>query len=190
MPDRITVSELSCQLGHGAGPSAFGLTPPPPCPLELTLEIDLLPGVVPHCVDEDDMKGLGVNYSSVSKAVYAAVADPNRVFASPSEILREAANVALRLPAVAGVNVRAHFPRALLQAQSANYALYYPRVTPESLLPPPTCMLKDIRVSCVVGLHPHERADRQRLEADIAVEHYDVHGWNHRALAEEAFTVS
>lgn len=190
MPDTITVSALTCQLAHGAGPSAFGLTPPPPCPLELTLTIDLLDNVVPHCVDEDDMKGLGVNYSSVSKAVYAIMADPSRLWDGPSDILRAAADVALKLPAVASVNVCARFPRALLQAQSADYTQYFPRATPPAFLPPPTCTLRDLRVACVVGLHPHERAERQRLEADVAVEQYDVAGWNHKALADEAFTVS
>jgi dihydroneopterin aldolase/2-amino-4-hydroxy-6-hydroxymethyldihydropteridine diphosphokinase/dihydropteroate synthase len=189
MPDRITVAALSCHLAHGAGPSAFGLTPPPPCPLELELDIDLLPNVVPHCVDEDDMKGLGVNYSSVSKAVYAAVADPARVWVNPSAILREAAVVALKLPAVAGVTVRARLPRALLQAQSADYTQYFPRATSPHSLPPPTCTIRDLRVACVIGLHPHERAERQRLEADITVDGYETEGWSHRALADQAFKV-
>ncbi|BEI82000.1 hypothetical protein CcaverHIS002_0211600 [Cutaneotrichosporon cavernicola] len=188
MTDRITVAGLSCHLANGAGPSAFGLTPPPPCPLELQLDIDLLPGVVPHCVDEDDMNGLGVNYSSVSKAVYAAVADPKRVFPNPSTILREAAVVALRLPAVAGVTVRARLPRALLQAQSADYTQYFSRSSPPSTLPQPTCTIRDLRVNCVIGLHPHERAERQRLEADITVDGYEPKSWDHRVFADEAFT--
>ncbi|CAK9785732.1 Dihydropteroate synthase [Cutaneotrichosporon oleaginosum] len=188
MPDRITVAALSCHLAHGVGPSAFGLTPPPPCPIELELDIDLLPTVVPHCVDEDDMRGLGVNYSSVSKAVYAAVADPARVWPNPSAILREAAIVALRLPAVAGVTVRARLPRALLQAQSADYTQYFPRVTSPASMPPPTCTIRDLRVACVIGLHSHERAERQRLEADITVDGYEPKGWSHRDLADQAFT--
>lgn len=187
-PDRITVSALSCHLANGAGPSAFGLTTPPPCPLELDLDIDLLPGVVPHCVDEDDMKGLGVNYSSVSKAVYAAIAAPNTTWSGPPAILRAAADVALQLPAVAGVTVRGRFPRALLQAQSADYTQYFPRAA--TSLPVPTCTLADLRIACVIGLHPHERAERQRLEADIAVDGYNPDGWNHKALADQAFSVS
>ncbi|GMK59009.1 hypothetical protein CspeluHIS016_0700240 [Cutaneotrichosporon spelunceum] len=188
MTDRITVAGLSCHLAHGAGPSAFGLTSPPPCPLELDLDIDLLPGVVPHCVDEDDMAGLSVNYSSVSKAVYAALTDPKRVFADPSTILREAAMVVLRLPAVAGVTVRARLPRALLQAQSADYSQYFSRNGPSPALAAPTCTIRDLRVACVIGLHPHERAERQRLEADITVDGYEFREWSHRDFADQAFT--
>lgn len=184
--DRISVTALTCHLAQGLGPSAFGLNPPPPCPVELDIDISLAPEVVPHCVDEDDMQGLGVNYSSVSKAVYAAIT--TRAFARPSELLDVVAAVPLELKAVSSVRVTARLPRALLSAQSAEYARTF---TPSSA-GPISCTLRDLRVSCIVGLHPHERAERQRLEADITVTGPGVGSeqWSHKAVADASFDVS
>ncbi|KAL1412473.1 trifunctional dihydropteroate synthetase [Vanrija albida] len=181
--DRISVTALSCHLAQGLGPSAFGLSPPPPCPVELDIDISLAPEVVPHCVDEDDMQGLGVNYSSVSKAVYAALM--TRAFSRPSELLDAVAAVPLALKAVSSVRVTARLPRALLPAQSAEYARSF---TPAAA-GPISCTLRDLRASCIVGLHPHERAERQRLEADITVTGPGVgaESWSHKAVADAAF---
>lgn len=186
MPDTITVQGLAVQLAGGAGPSAFGLSSPPPCPAELDVEIVLHDHVVPHCVKEDEMQGLGVNYSSVSKAIYAVLSDRERTWAGPVNILAAAAAVPLKLDAVDRVVVRARFPRALLHAQSAEYTREFAK---KSRFKPISCTIRDIRVACIVGLHPHERAERQRLEVDIKASGFVDSMWDHKAVHDAAFQV-
>lgn len=200
MPDRISLTQLSLHLPSGLGPSAFGLVPPPPCPLLLDIDLDLAPHVVPASVGEDTMSGLGVNYSSVSKAVYAAISA--RHFSSAPELLRAAASAAFgpRETPVTAVNVRATLPRALLYADAAVYEQRftgaregqpgsgegYARAQPQG---PLTFTARNLATNAVIGLHPHERAERQRLEADVR-----VCGWTgsggHKAFADGAFEVS
>lgn len=191
MPDRIVINGLACHIPNGVGPSAFGLIPAPPCPLELDVTIDLRPDVVPRCVDEDEMEGLGVNYSSVSKGIYALLTDKSRMWQHPSDLLLAVASVPLLLPAVNGVSVRATMRRGLLQAKAAQYTRYFNCTrSGKSSSGPMSCTIKDLSVNCVIGLHPHERAERQRLECDISVTHSIEHIWSHKDLADCAYDVS
>jgi dihydroneopterin aldolase/2-amino-4-hydroxy-6-hydroxymethyldihydropteridine diphosphokinase/dihydropteroate synthase len=161
--------------------------------LELTLKLELHPAVVPHSVDQDAMSALGVNYSSVSKAVYAAL--DRAAFSSPAAILDAAATVPLALPAVKRVDVRARLPRALLHGDAA-YARSYtntssvPRATTlsGSRKSPLTLAVSDIRCAALVGLHPHERGAKQRLEVDVSVN--GAEDGSHRVLADAALEVS
>lgn len=188
MSDTITVQNLVLHVAGGVGPSAFGLANPPPCPVELDIEIVLHRDVVPHCVEQDEMQGLGVNYSSVSKAVYAALTEPGKVWATPAEVMSAAAAVPLELAAVDTVNIRARFPRALLHARAAEYGRAFS--APVLSNPHPlSCTLRDIRVACIIGLHPHERAERQRLEVDVGVRGVDGVHWDHKAVHDEAYKV-
>lgn len=188
MPDRITVSGLTCHLAHGVGPSAFGLSPPPPAAVILDVDIDLHPHIVPASVHEDDMPTLGVNYSSVSKAIYALVSDASRTWARPAELLDAAAAVPLALPAVAGVTVRATLPRALLHAQAAEYARSYSKAMASA--GDVECTIRDLRVATVIGLHPHERSERQRLETDVQVSGVGEQAWAHKDVADASVDVS
>ncbi|KAL7421054.1 trifunctional dihydropteroate synthetase [Cryptotrichosporon argae] len=167
MPDQIHIADLSIHLANGLGPSAFGLTTPPPCPVDVTLEIELLDAVVPGSVGSDTMAGLGVNYSSVSKAVYAALSGPSRTFARPAHLLQEAAKVPLELEAVAAVTVKTGLPRALLHASRVEYAQRFAKKEKGGRL---ECTIKNLAVATIIGLHPHERQEAQRLEVDIGVQ--------------------
>lgn len=176
MPDVISVNSLTAHIA-GAGPSAFDLDPLP-CPVEITLRIELDPSVIPN--DADSMPGLGVNYSSVSKAVYAAVS--GKSFANPAEILNVAAKVPLELQAVKSVDVKATLPRALLQGKCSYERRFGVQQSPLR------CNVDDMALSTVIGLHPHEREEKQRLEADITVDGVEE-GWKHKAFADDAYKV-
>jgi dihydroneopterin aldolase/2-amino-4-hydroxy-6-hydroxymethyldihydropteridine diphosphokinase/dihydropteroate synthase len=182
--DTITITALSCHLPNGLGPSAFGLSSPPPCPILLTLAIHLDPAVIPLCVSDDTMSGLGVNYSSVSKAVYALMIDPQRTWAGPEEVMEAAAGVPLSLASVISVDVTVELPRALLHADSATYkaSFGYGRTWARSM------QVKSLRLDCIVGLHPHERGEKQRLDVDLQVEGYEGQV-KHKALADAALSV-
>lgn len=183
MPDVIAVNQLAAHI-LGAGPSAFGLAALP-SPVEITLRIELEDSVVPN--DADSMPGLGVNYSSVSKAVYAAVS--GKSFANPAAILSTAARVPLALEAVKAVEVRAVLPRALLQGTCAYERRYESLGEGRSTQGELRGRVEGMSVTTVIGLHPHERAEKQRLEVDVAVS--DVpEGWGHKAFADDAYKVS
>lgn len=182
-PDVICVNNLSAHI-LGAGPSAFGLDALP-CPVEITLRIELDDSVVPN--DADSMPGLGVNYSSVSKAVYAAVS--GRSFPNPAAILSTAARVPLALEAVKAVDVRAVLPRALLNGTCAYERRFDRNGSTTGHKGQLNGRVEGLGVNTIIGLHPHERRDRQRLELDVQVS--DVpEGWGHRAFADEAYKVS
>lgn len=184
-PDLICVNALSAHIA-GAGPSAFGLAPLA-CPVEITLRIELDPSVIPN--DADSMPGLGVNYSSVSKAVYAAVS--GKAFANPAAILDTAARVPLALEAVKAVDVRATLPRALLHG-ACSYERRFERRAgasegrSEGAL---TGSVENMGVNTIIGLHPHERAEKQRLELDVAVSDVPA-DFGHKAFADDAHKVS
>jgi dihydroneopterin aldolase/2-amino-4-hydroxy-6-hydroxymethyldihydropteridine diphosphokinase/dihydropteroate synthase len=185
MFDTISINDLQVHLANGLGPSAFGLPNPPPCPISLTLNIHLKDGNV--SADEDSMIGLGVNYSSVSKQIYALLSDPKRTFSTPSEVLHAAAAVPLGLDAVEAVGVSLELPRALLHAQSVVYSavLSSSGEGEEEMM----MKIKGLGVVCVIGLHPHERAERQRLEVDLEFKGW-AEGEGHRSIANTALTVS
>jgi dihydroneopterin aldolase/2-amino-4-hydroxy-6-hydroxymethyldihydropteridine diphosphokinase/dihydropteroate synthase len=143
------------------------------------------------------MSGLGVNYSAVTKAIYAVLADPSRTWGSPAEILRAAGTIPLELDAVESVDVEVEMPRALLHAQSAVYGAKFSRGQERgegwTVKIRGLGVVRGLGVACVVGLHPHEMGERQRLEVDL-----EVKGWNedeqesflHKELADEALRVS
>lgn len=166
--DHITINALSVHLANGLGAdhSAFALDSAPPCPVELTLRIDLFDGIVQS--DEDTMLGLGVNYSEVSKQVYALVSDRERRWTLET-LMVETAGVPLKLRAVKGVQVDVRLPRALLTAKAARYTRYFTRDGGQDS----TLGIEALDVRCIIGLHPHERAEKQRLEVDLEVKPWD-----------------
>jgi dihydroneopterin aldolase/2-amino-4-hydroxy-6-hydroxymethyldihydropteridine diphosphokinase/dihydropteroate synthase len=182
MVDTISVSDLQVHLANGLGPSAFGLTAAPPCPISLTLDMHLEEGIT--SADEDTMLGLGVNYSSVSKQVYALLSDRSRTFASPAELASAAAAIPLGLAAVTSVDVSLRLPKALLHAQSA---LYETEISRQGIAG--RMSVECMQVACVIGLHPHEKAERQRLEVDMRISPWDDK-IGLRRIADVGFSVS
>jgi dihydroneopterin aldolase/2-amino-4-hydroxy-6-hydroxymethyldihydropteridine diphosphokinase/dihydropteroate synthase len=187
MSDRITISNLSIHLPHGLGPSAFGLTPPPPCPISLDLIINLHPTLIPLVAGSDSMSSLGVNYSSVSKAIYHVLSSGTKTFGNAEEVMELVAGIVLNLECVDSVHITLGQSRALLHAQGVRYAGLYTR---EGEVKGRECEIRDLRVSCVVGLHPHERGEKQRLEVDLKIKNYGQgKGWNYKVLHDTALSV-
>ncbi|WVQ85335.1 dihydropteroate synthase [Cryptococcus sp. DSM 104549] len=182
--DVITISSLTVHLVNGLGPSAFALTPPPPCPALISLTIHLIPGSVSATASGDSMSGLGVNYSAVSKAVYALAGDSAAKFGDAWELMRGVSGVPLALDDVASVRVRVALPRGLLHALEAVYEAEYWKDGSET---DRSCEVRDLKVVCVVGLHPHERGEKQRLELDVKVEGADWGAWSHKGFHDEIY---
>lgn len=166
MPDRITISSLSIHLAQGLSPSAFGLSPPPPCPILIDMTIHLRPEIIPLVASHDSMASLGVNYSSVSKSIYAALSTPSRQFHDVREVMDVIAGCGLVLTCVERVEVSVSLPRATLHAQCVRYSAEY---TSGGAVRDRSMEIRDLRVACVIGLHPHERKEKQRLEVDLNV---------------------
>lgn len=189
--DTISIDSLIVHLPNGLGPSAFNILPPPPCPAEITLHIQLEPHIVPSCVDHDDIGGLGVNYSSVSKAVYALITDPSRTYGNAEELVREIGKLPLRMAAeaVSGVKVEVELPRAVLMARSVVHSAVFDNGAEGGKGMEWTCEIRDIRVSAIVGLHPHERGEMQRLEVDVEVGGYEEGMLSHREFTNDIVSV-
>jgi dihydroneopterin aldolase/2-amino-4-hydroxy-6-hydroxymethyldihydropteridine diphosphokinase/dihydropteroate synthase len=185
MTDRINISSLSIHLANGLGPSAFGLVPPPPCPISLDITMNLHPTLIPLVATYDSMSSLGVNYSSVSKAIYAALTPPEKVFENAQEVMEVVAGVVLSLKCVDSVNITLGQERAVLHALEVRYTAEYTRY---GEVRGKECEIRDLKVQCVVGLHPHERKERQRLEVDLKVGDYGE-GWDHKVFHDAALKV-
>ncbi|WWD17983.1 dihydropteroate synthase [Kwoniella shandongensis] len=183
--DRISITALSVHLANGLGPSAFALTPPPPCPALITLSINLRPGSVRATSEGDSMSGLGVNYSAVSKAIYALVSNPSKTWTKAWELMRDIAAIPLGLDDVESVDVRVELPRALLPALAAIYQAKHDRNG--EIEEARKVIISDLKVACVIGLHPHEREEKQRLELDVSVQGCDWEKWSHKAFADEVY---
>lgn len=132
------------------------------------------------------MAGLGVNYSSVSKAIYALANNPEKVWSGPWELMRAVSAIPLESDEVQSVDIRLGLPKALLHALEAVYKASYAKngeVTDKS------CTIRDLKVVCIVGLHEHERKEKQRLELDVKVSRCDWTVWGHKGFADEVYEV-
>ncbi|ODO07366.1 dihydropteroate synthase [Cryptococcus wingfieldii CBS 7118] len=184
--DTINIASLAVHLPNGLGPSAFHLTPPPPCPVSISLTIHLFPGSVKATSEGDDMTGLGVNYSAVSKAVYALAGGQEKVWGDAWELMRAVSEIPLDLPDVQSVDVRIGLPKALLHAMEAVYTAMYTKtggLVEESR----SSEIRDLKVVCIVGLHPHERKEKQRLEVDVRAYDCDWNAWGHKGFADQVY---
>jgi len=150
--------------------------------------MNLHPTLIPLVASSDTMASLGVNYSSVSKTIYAQLIDGKRTFKKPEEVMEVAAGVALAIGCVESVVINLKLPRAVLHAQEVRYLATWTR---GGMVKQRECEIKDLRVSAVVGLHPHERGERQRLELDLKVRFKSGFGeWDHKAIQDLAMDVS
>lgn len=189
MPDYIEISSLSSlHLPDGLGPSAFGLSPAPPCPVSVSLRIHLNDQVVPSCLFDDTMGGLGINYSSVSKEIIKLT--NSHSWSNPRELMVGISRIPLDLTdkVVERVEVTLELPKASLSAKS----IWYSAVFDHDQLDGRAwrCDLRGIRVKTIIGLHPHEREERQWIEVDVGVNGYDEDRWDHRIAAEDIYAVS
>ncbi|KIS01456.1 dihydropteroate synthase [Cryptococcus deuterogattii 2001/935-1] len=85
---------------------------------------------------------------------------------------------------VQSVDIRLGLPKALLHALEAVYKASYAKngeVTDKS------CTIRDLKVVCIVGLHEHERKEKQRLELDVKVSRCDWTVWGHKGFADEVY---
>jgi dihydroneopterin aldolase/2-amino-4-hydroxy-6-hydroxymethyldihydropteridine diphosphokinase/dihydropteroate synthase len=130
------------------------------------------------------MSGLGVNYSSVSKSIYALLTRPSRVWSKAEEVLEAVGGVVMAQEAVESVDIKVEVPRGLLHAQSVMYTQSFSTKGRGEV----KMKIKDLRITCVIGLHPHERAENQRLEVDLELEGWG--GMGHKAFTDYAYSVS
>lgn len=198
-PDCIVIPDLSIHLATGLGPSysAFSLPTPPPCAIILKLRIDLHDGIIQG--DDDTMLGLGVNYSTVNKQIYAMVSECAAMGAAKrwnghEGLMRDVAAIPLALEAVKGVQVGLVLDRASLYAKCVEYTAYFDASEQRQEVQRSTgsgssVQCKDIDVMCIIGLHPHERQARQRLVCDLKVEP-DIPGLSTHGLVSDAVEVS
>lgn len=133
------------------------------------------------------MAGLRVNYSSVSKAVYALVNDAEKVWNGPWELMHAVSAIPLGFDDVQSVDIRLGLPKALLHALEAVYKASYAKYGEETNR---NCTIRDLKVVCIVGLHEHERKEKQRLELDVNVREADWNVWEHKGFADEVYDVS
>ena len=163
--------------------------------------------------DDDTMLGLGVNYSSVVKDIYqmfsaAQQAGAEKRWKGHKGLMRDVAAIPLALEAVKGVKVELVLERAALYAESVAYVAYFGadqrgeqegqqgqgqgqgegsrNASMRREMSSVEC--RDIKVICVVGLHPYERRERQRLELDLKVQP-DLEGLDTKALIGAAVEV-
>ncbi|WVR05742.1 dihydropteroate synthase [Kwoniella sp. DSM 27419] len=185
--DSVNLSSLSIHLPNGLGPSAFNLIDPaPPCPILLDLSFALRPRSIEDTAAGDVMSGLGVNYSAVSKAIYALVSSTDKTWQDPWSLMEAVSGPPQDLDDCVAVQVKLTVPRALLHADAAVYSARYSQGLSGGLIEEERrCMIKDIRTECIIGLHPHERQDQQRLEVDVEVTDIDWKSWNHKAFTDE-----
>ena len=183
--DTITISSLSLHLSKGLGPSAFSLTPPPPCPAIITLDIRLVDEVVPSCSNNDAFGGLGINYSSISKEIIAL--SNTQSWDTPHDLLRDVSSLVTQHDVVDSVSMSLRLPRASLAADAIVYSAYFSR----SMIKGDRwkCKVDNLQCRTVVGLHPYEQQQRQRLELDVEVEGYDLESWNHVKFADTIYEV-
>lgn len=186
MSDTITVSELSLQLPKGLGPSAFGLPAGSvPCPVLITLRLQLHPSCVPTSVSSDTMSALSVNYHSVSEVVYH-LARGRDLWTTPRELGYAAAAAILdEFAGVQSLRVEIKLPKALLHAQAVIYTYEYTR----SGLSSSETEISNLRVATIIGLLDHERNERQWLEFDLRMD-IRTQQWDHKSFADYAQKVS
>lgn len=51
-------------------------------------------------------------------------------------------------------------------------------------------IMNDLRAECIVGLHPHERRDKQRVEVDVEVSDVGFKGWDMKMFGDRIYDVS
>lgn len=160
-----------------------------------------------------------MNYSALAKTLGAVLGDPDAdaEIASLAGIARRAAEVAARAGdnahSLERIDVTVVRPKAVLFADSVSVARRF-RVRVR-VVPPEqgaaaaaadaeleeeshALVIRDIRVDAVIGLHPHEREEQQRLVVDVELDMRGVPralvedrlGFDYKAFGKLAYEVS
>ncbi|KAJ9091405.1 hypothetical protein QFC19_009115 [Naganishia cerealis] len=188
----IGIEKLYIPLEQGLGSSAFSLEKQP-CHVLLSLVCHLRPDCLQPSAengglsDDWDCLGIGksVNYSALGKALYSTLKDIGKTadtqdIASLSSLANKAAQVTAAdySASLKAVQVTIARPKALLFSDSVSVSRKF-AVSTTHAVDSPECNLEDLehsltihdlRVDAIIGLHPHEREEQQRLVIDIELD--------------------
>lgn len=188
----IGIEKLYIPLEQGIGFSAFSLANQP-CYILLSLVCHLRPECLQPSaengglLDDWDCLGIGksVNYSALGKALYSTLSNIGKTedmqdIASLSSLARKAAEIAAGdySASLKAVEVTIERPKALLFADSVSVHRKFAVTASQTEGPPEYSLddlehsltIQDLRVDAVIGLHPHEREEQQRLAIDIELD--------------------
>lgn len=209
----IGIDKLFIPLPHGIGLSAFSLDRQP-CYVLLSLTCHLKPECLQPSAsngglsDDWDCLGIGksVNYSALGKTLYSVLSlEQGEGVSSLSDLARTAAEITAGdySASLQAIDVVVERPKALLFSDSVNVHRRFGIKTSEG---EPyivedeshTLIIQDLRVDTVIGLHPHEREEAQRLAVDIELDMMPMpvdllrsrYGFDHKSLGRFAYEVS
>lgn len=209
----IGIDKLSIPLPHGIGLSAFSLDRQP-CYVLLSLTCHLKPECLQPSAsngglsDDWDCLGIGksVNYSALGKTLYSVLsAEQGEGMTSLSDLARTAAEITAGdySASLLAIDVVVERPKALLFSDSVNvhrrFGVKTPEGEPYNLRDEShTLVIQDLRVDTVIGLHPHEREEAQRLVVDIEMDMMRMpvdflrgrYGFDYKSLGRFAYEVS
>ena len=206
----ITITDLLITLPGGIGLSAFSL-PGQPCQVLVSVTCHLLPHCLePSPADKDgvvddwDTLGLGksVNYSALGKSLSRRLTEAGsgqEVGVRSLEDLLQVAvqHVAEEYPSsLHRVDVRIERKRALLFSEAVSVfgsvdLLYPSSISGSTANIPPnhttlftrawSLKIHGIQADTIVGLNPHERLEKQRLELDVELDLLALFGKENKA---------
>lgn len=209
----IGIDKLYIPLPHGIGLSAFSLECQP-CYILLTLTCHLKPECLQPSAsngglsDDWDCLGIGksVNYSALGKTLYSALgAEQGEGVSSLSDLARVAAEITAGdyAASLKGIDVVVERPKALLFSDSVDaYRRFRVKILEDGrhILEDEAhkLVIQDLRVDAIIGLHPHEREEAQRLAVDIEVDMMRMpvellqsrYGFDYKTLGRFAYEVS
>ena len=192
----ITINDLLVVLPQGIGLSAFSLLGQP-CQILVSVTCHLLPHCLKPSVsnkdgvsDDWDTLGLGksVNYSALSKSLLkrlteATINEHDRVESLEDLVEVAVSHCAEESPSsLECIDVTVERRRALLFSDSVSVhttvVVEYPQAHDKDTVPDyvglrtrsRTLNINGIQADTIIGLNPHERLERQRLEMDLEVD--------------------
>jgi len=192
----ITINDLLLVLPQGIGLSAFSLSAQP-CQVLVSVTCHLLPHCLKPSVsnkdgvsDDWDTLGLGksVNYSALSKSLLKRLSEATEGQDERVESLEDLVEVAVSHCAAESpsslerIDVKVERRRALLFSDSVSVqttaVVEYPQACKDGTFPDHiglrtrnrTIKINGIQADTIIGLNPHERLERQRLEMDLEVD--------------------
>jgi dihydroneopterin aldolase/2-amino-4-hydroxy-6-hydroxymethyldihydropteridine diphosphokinase/dihydropteroate synthase len=144
-----------------------------PKPQPVLLSVFMLTDVGPAA--EGDDIALTINYGAVCKALVDSLSKLS--YTTLARFASEAGSICLRVGGCTAVEVVAHLPKALLQAESIDggitVRLEVKKMGEDQLTSLPTLVMKT-RLSCVIGVHPHERAAKQPIVLSLTSRSYNL----------------
>ena len=133
-----------------------------PKPQPVLLSVFMLTDVGPAA--EGDDIALTIDYGAVYRALVDSLSKLSHT--TLAIFAREAGQICLRVGGCKAAEVVAHLPKALLQAESIDggitVRLEVKKMGEDQLISLPTLVMKT-RLSCIIGVNPHERAAKQPI---------------------------